>query len=207
MKPALPRLWIITDRRLVTGDLVGVVDAALRGVPRGSTGVILREKDLDGRPLLALAERIRRVTSDLGALFVVNGRLDIAIASGADGIHLGGDAPPFEAIRPLAGERLIGVSIHGDEAPPEPADYALIAPVFQTASKPGAPGIGIEGLRAACARTKVPVFALGGIEMGTALDCVRAGAAGVGVIRSVLCAPEPGIAARGLAGQIRASTR
>jgi len=194
MTRPLPRLLLITDRRRVV-DLPGAVERALAAVPSGSTGIILREKDLEGRALATLARALRHVTATRDAPLFVNGRLDIAVAVGADGVHLGGDAPPFSDVRRQAPPGfLIGVSVHGEERPPEQASYALVSPVFPTASKPGASTLAVEGLRAACARTRVPVFALGGIDFTNVGACRSAGAWGAAVLGSVLPTADPAAA-------------
>src|SRR5881296_1882515 len=110
MPSSLPRLILVTDRRATDRDLVAVVEAALDA---GLPAVQLREKDLPARPLLALAERLRAATARTGALLLVNDRLDVAIAAGADGVHLGGASVPADAARRLLGSNaLIGVSTH-----------------------------------------------------------------------------------------------
>jgi thiamine monophosphate synthase len=91
----------------------------------------------------------------------------------------------------MAGDLLVGVSLHHDEVPPDGVDYALISPIFETRSKPGAQPLGLEGLRLAASRTQVPLFALGGITASNAADCLRAGAAGVAVREAVLLSNDP----------------
>src|SRR5207245_6439911 len=111
MPSSPPRLVLVTDRHGAA-----VVEAALDA---GLPAVQLREKDLPGRPLLALAQRLRAATARTGALLLVNDRLDVAVAAGADGVHLGGTSVPADAARRLLGDdRLIGVSTHAPgEAP------------------------------------------------------------------------------------------
>src|SRR2546426_12026047 len=111
MRPSPPRLVLVTDRNAAGGrDLVTVVEAALDA---GLPAVQLRDKDLPGRPLLALAERLRAATARTGALLFVNDRLDVALAAGADGVQLGtGSVPVDVARRLLPAGTLIGVSTH-----------------------------------------------------------------------------------------------
>src|SRR2546428_13448657 len=110
MPSSPPRLILVTDRRATERDLVAVVEGALDA---GLPAVQLREKDLPGRPLLALAERLRAATSRTGALFLVNDRLDVALAAGADGVQLGGRSMPVEGARqPLPSGTLGVVSTH-----------------------------------------------------------------------------------------------
>src|SRR4029077_20621470 len=107
-EPRIPRLVLVPDRKRTGGrDLVAVVAAALDA---GLPAVQLRDKDLPGRPLLALAERLRAATARTGALLLVNDRVDVALACGADGVHLGGGSMPVDVARRLVGpEGLIGV--------------------------------------------------------------------------------------------------
>src|SRR5690242_103366 len=110
-----PLVHLVTDRRL-TPDLGAAVAAALRGLPPGSVAVHLREKDLGGRELLALAREVRAACRAAGQLLLVNDRADVALAAGADGVHLpSAGLPPAEARRLVGAERLVGVSCHAAE--------------------------------------------------------------------------------------------
>src|SRR5436853_688347 len=113
MPSSLPRLVLVTDRRATDRDLVAVVTAALDA---GLPAVQLREKDLPGRRLLEIAEQLRTATARTGALLLVNDRIDVALAVGADGVHLGGTSVPVAVARSLVGpEGLIGVSTHAPD--------------------------------------------------------------------------------------------
>src|SRR5215510_6296923 len=117
MRCPVPRLILVTDRHATGGrDLVDVIAAALDA---GLPAVQLRDRDLPGRPLLALAEALRAATARTGALLLVNDRVDVALAAGADGVHLGGGSMPADVARRLLGAgALIGVSTHAPgEAP------------------------------------------------------------------------------------------
>jgi thiamine-phosphate pyrophosphorylase len=189
-----PRLILVTDRRATAGrDLVDVVAAALDA---GLPAVQLREKDLPGRPLLALAERLRAATARAGALLFVNDRVDVAIAAGADGVHLGGGALPVAVARGLlpAGA-LVGVSIHAPGEPTAGADFAFFGPVWET---PGKVTAGCEQLAAAVSAAGCPVLAIGGVTAARVPAARRAGAAGVAVIRAILGADDPAAATRAL---------
>jgi len=185
----------VTDRAGVGGrDLVTVVESALEA---GLPAVQLREKDLGGRALLALAERLRAATARRGALLFVNDRVDVALAVGADGVHLGAGSMPASAARRLVGAAgLIGVSTHAPgEAAPD-ADFLFFGPVWETPSKRGAQG---PGRLAEAARTAaVPVLAIGGVTADRVPAARTAGAAGVAVIRAILAAPDPGAATRAI---------
>jgi thiamine-phosphate pyrophosphorylase len=167
-------------------------------VGNGVDWIQLRERELADAELLALA---RRVVAAAGAARVlVNRRLDVALASDADGVHLGFDAVAAVDARSLLGpQALVGVSCHAPEevAAAEGAGYAHLAPIFPPLSKPPtrAP-LGLGALTAA--RGARPVLAQGGVTAGNAGDCLAAGAAGVAVTGAILQAPDPAAAARGL---------
>jgi thiamine-phosphate pyrophosphorylase len=202
-------LCLVTDRRSARGALPELVGAALRG---GVDWVQVREKDLDGAPLLALVREVAAAARGAGspARVIVNRRLDVALAAGADGVHLGFDALPLaEARALLAGSRsatgaewLVGVSAHRPSevaaAARDGASYTHLAPIFAPYSKPASqPPLGLEALREA-ARAGIPVLAQGGIDARRAGDCVRAGAAGVAVTGELCGAGDPEGAARAL---------
>ena len=198
MPRAVPRLILVTDRRATGGrDLVDVVRAALDA---GLPAVQLREKDLPGRPLLALAEALRAATARAGALLFVNDRIDVAIAAGADGVHLGGGSVPVPVARRLVGpDALIGVSTHAAGEAPTDADFAFFGPVYST---PGKDAVGPAPLAAAVAAAAIPVLAIGGVTTARVAETLAAGAHGVAVIRAILAAPDPGGATRALLGRL-----
>ncbi|MEA2627167.1 MAG: thiamine-phosphate pyrophosphorylase [Candidatus Binatota bacterium] len=193
------RLLVVTDRRATAGrPLAEVVSAAIAG---GARLIQLREKDLEGRALHALAVELARIAHDCGARLLINDRVDVALAAGADGVVLPADSLPVDAVRQLVGsKRMIARSTHSPEevarAADDGADLALFGPVFATPSKAayGAPQ-GIERLRQAC-RTPLPVLAVGGIDATNAAQAIAAGASGVAVIRAVMAAPDPAAAVR-----------
>lgn len=172
-----------------------------RALSGGVRAVQLREKDLGGRELLELARKLRALTSRHGARLLINDRVDVALAAGADGVHLGGASiPPAEARRLLGPGRLIGCSAHGEEqlaaAEAGGADFAVFGPVYFTPSKAAfGPPLGVEALRRACASARIPVFALGGVGSGNIDEVIEAGADGVAMISAVLGAPDPETAA------------
>jgi thiamine-phosphate pyrophosphorylase len=191
----IPRLVLVTDRTATGGrDLVAVVEAALDG---GLPAVQLRAKDLSGRALFALAEQLRAATTRRDALLLVNDRVDVALAVGADGVHLGGASIPAATARGLVGSAgLIGVSTHAPGEAPADADFAFFGPVWETPSKSGAQGT--DRLAEAAHVAPVPVLAIGGVTAARVPDARAAGAAGVAVIRAILAAPDPGAATRAL---------
>ena len=185
----------MTDRDATAGrDLVAVVAAALDA---GLPAVQLRDKDLPGRPLLALAERLRQATSRSGALLFVNDRIDVALVVGADGVHLGGASVPADVARRLVGaDALIGVSTHAPGEAPADADFAFFGPVYATPSKGGAQGE--TSLAEAVRAAPIPVLAIGGVTAARVPAVRAAGAAGAAVIRAILAAPDPAAATREL---------
>ncbi|HYS80874.1 MAG TPA: thiamine phosphate synthase [Anaeromyxobacteraceae bacterium] len=194
----LPALHLVTDRRFVP-DLGQAVTLALRNLPPGAAAVHLREKDLGGRELLALAREVGARCRAAGQLFLVNDRLDVALACGADGAHLpSAGVPPGEARRLLGPGRLVGVSCHGAEdvrrAREGGADFATFGPLHATPSKLAyGPPLGLGALGRA-AQLGIPLVALGGIDALNAAKARMSGAHGVGVIRAWLGVPDPGAA-------------
>jgi len=187
-----PRLCYITDRR----DLEPrpLLPRILTAVEAGVDIVQIREKDLPTRELLELVGAAVAAAAGTGVKVVVNDRLDIALAVGAHGVHLGVRSIPPEAARAavdrlsLPDPFLVGVSCHSLEqalaAEIAGADYILLGPLFATPSKLAyGPPLGLEKLRDVTARVKVPVFALGGIGVEQVKSCLAAGAAGIAGIR------------------------
>lgn len=196
---------VVSDRRRTGGrSLAEVAAAAARG---GAAAVHLREKDLPAAELLRLAREVAAAVRPFGTLLLVNGRLDVALAAEAGGVHLGGDALPVGAARRVA-ERLggpgflVGASVHSvDEARAAAdggADYLLFGHVFATGSKPGLPGRGLGALGAVCAAVPIPVVAIGGISPANAPAARAAGAAGIAVLSAAMAAPDPAAAVREL---------
>jgi thiamine-phosphate pyrophosphorylase len=179
-------------------DLVG---AFVRG---GAAVVQLRLKGADAGELLRVAREARKLCAGR-SLLVLNDRPDVARLAEADGVHLGQEDLPWQAARAIVGPRaLVGVSTHSDAEidAAQGADYVGFGPVFATASKPGAPlppPHGLEGLRRAVERSKVPVVAIGGITVQNASEVVRAGARCVAAIGQLCGAAEPEAAVRAMA--------
>jgi thiamine-phosphate diphosphorylase len=196
------RLIVITDPSCGEGrDIVGVVRAALRG---GAPSIQLRGKDQPARDQAALARTLLAETRAAGALLFVNDRLDVALAAGADGVHLGQDDLPVEAARRIVPAGfLIGISAETPElalaAERRSADYVGTGPVYATGSKADAGEcVGCGRIAQVAAAVRVPVIGIGGIDASNAGDVVRAGAAGVAVISAVMRAPDPERATRDL---------
>ena len=157
----------------------------------------------DDRRRFAQASALRQLCHRHGALFLVNDRIDLALAVGADGVHLGqGDLPPAVARRLLGPERLIGRSTHRLEdlrqAVADGCDYVGVGPVNATPTKPGREPVGLAYVAQAAAESPLPFFAIGGIDAGTLAAVRRAGAERVAVVRAITAAPDPGAAAAAL---------
>jgi len=201
----VPCLALVTDRHQTGGrPLEAVVAAALDG---GVNLVQLREKDLSARELYALARRLRELTAGR-ALFLVNDRLDVALAVEADGVHLAGHSLPPAAARAVAGPtRLIGCSVH-DRAEAEAAaqggaDYLLVGTLYPSRSKPGRAAAGPALVAELCAAVAVPLLGIGGITAHNAREVLAAGARGVAVISAIMAAADPAAAAAQLREALR----
>ena len=200
--PPPPRLYLITGRHHTAGrPLSGVIGQALAAVrsgriPADAVAVQLREKDLSGRDLFALAAPLRAVTRAAGVRLFINDRVDVALAAGADGVHLGGGALEREDVAAIAPDLAVAVSTHslaevealrGDPR----VSFALFGPVHETPSKQAfGPPLGLDALRSASA-VGVPLLAVGGVDAANARACVDAGASGVALIRAVLSDGAP----------------
>jgi thiamine-phosphate diphosphorylase len=195
-------LCLVTDRHASRLPLVETVAAA---VSAGVDWVQIREKDLEGGALLALADGVAEAArrADPAVRVLVNRRIDVALAAALDGVHLGFDAaPPALARRLLGAAKLVGVATHapGEVAPDAlpHLSYAQLAPIFAPLSKPaGRPPLGPAALARASAGP-LPILAQGGIEASNAGACVHAGAAGVAVTGAILAAADPAQAAAAL---------
>jgi thiamine-phosphate pyrophosphorylase len=188
---------VITDRRRTGGrPLEEVVAASLEG---GARLVQLREKDLGGRELLRLAQRLVGLAARFGAKVLVNDRIDVALAAEADGVVLPADSFPTGAARQLLGpSRLLGRSTHSpqevEQAAAEGCDFALFGPVFSTPEKERyGPPQGLQRL-ALAARTRLPVYAVGGIGAANVAAALAAGAHGIAAIRAIMAATDPAAA-------------
>ena len=160
----------------------------------GATLIQLREKHASSREFLRLARELRRILPE-DVRLILNDRADLAVAAGADGVHVGQDDLPPDAARKIIGaQRVLGVSTHNPEqiklADQYPADYIAIGPVFATASKDNPdPVIGLEGVSRARLLTKKPLVAIGGITLENCRSVIDAGADSVAVISDLL--PDP----------------
>jgi thiamine-phosphate pyrophosphorylase len=206
---ARARLYVCTDARADRGDLAAFADAALRG---GVDVLQLREKGMEARDELAALELLADACRRHDALLAVNDRADVALAAGADVLHLGQDDLPVATARAILGEDvLIGRSTHdADQARAgavEPGvDYFCTGPCWPTPTKPGRPAPGLDLVRTtAAAGPDRPWFAIGGIDHTRLGEVVAAGATRVVVVRAVTDAADPEQAARELATALPAT--
>ena len=199
-------LYVITDEKIGNGR--SHTELARQAVAGGADVIQLRDKNLSGRDLLDTAVAIRDITQDTGALFIVNDRLDVALAAGADGVHLGESDLPIRYARRLAPPGfIIGASVSSVatavRAWEEGADYVALSPTFATGSKDDAgPGHGLSTLAAVRAAVPLPLIAIGGINAGNVAEVIAAGADGVAVISAVVGEDDVTAAARDLRDRI-----
>jgi thiamine-phosphate pyrophosphorylase len=183
-------LYVITDEGISHG--LSHVEIARRAVEGGADTIQLRDKARTGKDMLSIALQIRDITRSNGVSFIVNDRLDLALASEADGVHLGQEDLPVPYARKIAPKGfVIGTSVRTVEeavkAEGEGADYIALSPIFDTATKQDAgPGNGLQRLREIKTSVSIPVIAIGGIGKGNLRQVMEAGADGVAVISAVV---------------------
>ncbi|MDR2158901.1 MAG: thiamine phosphate synthase [Treponema sp.] len=195
-------LYLCTDRVLALGrPIPEAVDEAIAG---GVTKVQLREKEVSTGEFYRIALEVQAITRRHHVPLVINDRLDIALAVGAGGLHIGQSDLPLSAVRRLAGDSMfIGVSASTVEealrAQEQGADYLGVGAVYPTGSKADAgEAIGLKGLADICAAVGIPVAAIGGVNGANAAEVMKTGAAGIAVISGILSRPDIQAAARNL---------
>jgi thiamine-phosphate pyrophosphorylase len=194
-----PTLYVVLDRTAARGrDLDSLLAAVIDG---GCRMVQLREKEWPSGRLLPLARQLRDRCRSAGVTFIVNDRVDVAVAVEADGVHVGQDDLPARLARSFLTEGMVlGVSTHDIEqaraARDDGADYVAVGSMFPTATKPDFQLVGPALLRKLRGEIRVPLVGIGGITHDNVADVVRAGADGVAVISAVCAAPDPGAATR-----------
>jgi thiamine-phosphate diphosphorylase len=202
-------LYAILDQSVSAGrDLPGLLDAVLGG---GCRLVQLREKTLPLAELLPLAQRLARRCREVGALFIVNDRADLALAVDADGLHVGqGDLPARRARDVLRPGMILGVSTHDPEqarrAVADGADYVAVGSIYPTSTKAGFQLVGLDLIRRVRPEVPVSLVGIGGITTENAGAVLAAGADAVAVISALCAAPDPEAATRGFLARIGPST-
>lgn len=183
-------MLVITEPRL-RPDIARSAEEALRG---GATSIQLRMKEATTREIVSVGREIRMLTRDYGALYFVDDRIDVALATNADGVQLGPDDMPVLIAREIAPNLIIGASVYSLEealrAESEGAHFLGAGSVYPSPSKPDARVIGIEGLRSIVGRVRIPVVAIGGISEENVAEVMSAGVAGVAVISAVVGSPD-----------------
>jgi thiamine-phosphate pyrophosphorylase len=200
-------LCLVTDRGLC-GDrpLEDVVRLALQG---GITSVQLREKALGTRAFVAQAFRLKALLAEAHIPLIINDRVDVALAVGAEGVHVGQDDLPCELVRRLMGPAaIVGLSVETwedvERAQDQPVDYLGVSPIFETPSKTDTRGAwGLAGLARIRAYSRHPLVAIGGLNLTNIAQAVRAGAQGIAVVSAICAAPDPMRAAASLSRCLR----
>jgi thiamine-phosphate pyrophosphorylase len=202
-------VYLVTDRALSRGrSLLDIVQAAVRG---GVSAVQLREKNLATAEFYRAGLEIRDFLRASGTPFIINDRVDIALALEADGVHLGQADMPVEVARRILGtDKIIGLSVerpeHLTHSAVAHADYLGISPVFATSTKPElAFAWGVDGVRQARRLTELPLVAIGAVKKENAYEVIQAGADCVAVVSGIVAAADPELAARELVETVRAA--
>lgn len=204
-------LYLVTDRKMV-GDRVWI-DVVMGAVAGGVTVVQLREKDIDATEFTALATALRQRLDGYGLPLIINDNYEVAMATGADGVHVGQNDISCKELRKIVGDKLvIGVSVSTVEeaidAESEGADYLGISPVFDTPTKTDTPtATGLYGLRKIRAAVRLPLVAIGGININNAASVIASGASGLAVVSAIMAASDPQNTAKELRKQIELAKR
>jgi thiamine-phosphate pyrophosphorylase len=195
-------LYVITDEAIAGG--LSHAEIAQRAIAGGADVIQLRDKVCGCREFNRIGRIIREITWKTGTMFIINDRLDVALACGADGVHLGQDDLRADVARQLTSPGfIIGISVgtvdEAVRAEKDGADYIALSPVFSTASKFDAgPGQGLDVLRKIKGHVSLPVIAIGGMNRDNVREVIEAGADGVAVISSVVGSQDITVAAREL---------
>lgn len=195
-------LYLVTDRSLSLGrDLSWIVEEAVKG---GVTMVQLREKDCSTKQFVELAIQLKKMLASYRLPLIINDRVDVALASDADGLHIGQDDMPYLIARKLLGKnKIIGLSVETMEEVFEAnkldVDYIGISPIFATSTKTDTKQpFGIEGIKKVMAVSKHPAVAIGGIHSNNTKEIIEAGANGIAVVSEICSAADPRKAAENL---------
>ena len=200
------KLYLVATPRehMSENDFLARVRSALDG---GVDMLQLRCKNAEALPYIRLAERVRDLASAAGVPFIVNDRPDVALAVGADGVHLGQHDLPVEFARRILPDGIIGRSsheaAHAERAVSEEASYFAVGPVWETPTKPGRPAAGLSYVSDIAARAiAIPWFAIGGITIDNVDEVLARGATRIAVVRAILDADDPAAAAQTLASAV-----
>jgi thiamine-phosphate pyrophosphorylase len=202
------RLYFVCDARPRGEDPESLLLAALAG---GALMIELRDPESPRNAVERSGQTFRRLADTFSALFIVNDDPHLAAELKADGVHVGQeDISPAEARQILGPEAIIGLSTHSREqveaAAEQPVDYISVGPIWETPTKEGRPGTGLELIREAARIASLPWFAIGGINPENVAEVVEAGARRICVVRAIKDAADPAEAARALIGPVEAAT-
>jgi thiamine-phosphate pyrophosphorylase len=197
---AAARLYLVCGASPGGHDLPELIRAAAAG---GVDIFQLREKQLPDDELAAVANAARALCERLGVLLIVNDRPSVAVEVGADGVHVGQDDMAVAEVREIVGpDMLIGLSTHAsaeiDAVDAAQVDYIGVGPIHATPTKPGRPAVGLDLVRHAAGHSRVPFFAIGGLDVSNIADVLDAGATRLCVLRAIADAAEPEQSARAL---------
>ena len=194
-------LYLCTDRRLMTSPTIEAsVESALRG---GTTVIQLREKDCSSREFYELGLRVKKITERYNAPLIINDRVDIALAVGAAGVHVGQGDLPCKVVREIVGpDMIVGVSAATLEeavrAEEDGADYLGVGAMYATATKTDTRPVSMEELLKIRAAVKIPIVVIGGINKQTLGNFKGTGVNGLAVVSAIVAQPDPEAAAREL---------
>lgn len=204
-------LYLVTDRALSKGRTTfEIVQAAVKG---GVTCVQLREKQCDTKEFIEEALLIRDFLQSKKIPLIINDRLDVAQAVGADGVHLGQSDMPFSMAKKIVRDSmLIGISAESladaIQAEKEGADYIGVSPVYQTPTKTDtAPPLGLEGVQKIRESVRIPLVGIGGLNPSNAREVIQNGADGIAVVSAIVSADDPETAARSLKDIIKTANQ
>ncbi len=198
-------LYFITDSKLTKKNVVEDVKAAIKG---GVKVVQYREKDAPTRQMIEEAKKIRQICKKNSVLFLINDRIDVAIAVNADGVHIGNEDMPYWHARKLLGEnKVIGLSAHSVKDALQNqklgADYTSIGPIYRTTTKKSPkPPIGLGPIKQLKSRLKIPFVAIGGINEKNIDEVLRAGARNIAMVSGIVAKNNVGEAVRNLISKI-----
>ncbi len=201
---ASARLYLVT---MPVPDLLGSVEKALQG---GLTLVQYRDKTSDDAVRLEQAQQLRQLCHNYGALFIINDRVDLALAVGADGVHLGQNDISIALARQILGsQKIVGRSTTNAtemaRALQEGADYIGVGPVYETPTKAGKSAAGLEYVQYAAEHATVPWFAIGGIDQNNILDVIQSGGRSIAVVRAIMMAEQPSLGVQYFLSQLNRS--
>ena len=202
-------LYLVTDEKLCLGR--GLIDVVMQAVKGGVNIVQIREKESETRDFFQLALSLKKRLEGTGVPLIINDRVDVALAAGADGVHVGQSDLPCTIVREMVGPgKIMGVSINTfeqiREAETAGADYLSLSPVFPTPTKTDtSKPFGVQGLKKARQMTAKPLITIGGINKNNLREIILTGMDGVALVSAICSAPSPGDAAMDLTAIIQES--